>query len=345
MDNQGLFWMMSSLTPPILAPLKRIGCPRCGYDQRGLIAMWLDSCPMTGVCTECGLTIEWAELLSDKVRKPRWCVEYARRWWHFPKRAAATVAVTFWPWGFWKSLKMTHQPRWSYLTCYLILLLLLGYLGFAAAQGYAAWRSYSLARLYWPGSVSSASGLQVVAHAAAWPFSANSPGSFTWSTVPGSVAGVTSTVPYPAPRDLLRRPSKDLDRLVGSTLVLHLLCMASFAALPQSRRQAKVRWIHIVRVMLYGLAPIVPWVLLVVSNALVREARWGTPGVDALLMVASAIATFAVLPFAVVWWSTATTHYLKMRHGWGVGLCVVTIASLATLLALALQSIATSYPS
>ena len=50
-------------------------CPRCGYDQRGEMAKWADSCPLTSVCTECGLEIDWAELISPKFERPAWCVE------------------------------------------------------------------------------------------------------------------------------------------------------------------------------------------------------------------------------------------------------------------------------
>lgn len=40
----------------------QFACPVCGYDQRGLIASWADSCPLRGACSECGSAIDWQEL-------------------------------------------------------------------------------------------------------------------------------------------------------------------------------------------------------------------------------------------------------------------------------------------
>lgn len=38
-------------------------CPRCGYDLHGTIDTWTDACPLTGVCSECGLEFIWSEIL------------------------------------------------------------------------------------------------------------------------------------------------------------------------------------------------------------------------------------------------------------------------------------------
>ena len=55
-----------------------VSCPRCGYDQHGEMSTWTTGCPLESTCTECGLRIHWAELFDDRLRGPRWCVEYAR---------------------------------------------------------------------------------------------------------------------------------------------------------------------------------------------------------------------------------------------------------------------------
>ena len=36
---------------------RTIGCPRCGYDQRGMVESWTLQCPLTGECAECGLAL------------------------------------------------------------------------------------------------------------------------------------------------------------------------------------------------------------------------------------------------------------------------------------------------
>jgi len=46
--------------PPDQSPT--LTCPRCGYDQAGQAARFTDSCPLSGLCTECGLTFAWADV-------------------------------------------------------------------------------------------------------------------------------------------------------------------------------------------------------------------------------------------------------------------------------------------
>ena len=113
-------------------------CPRCGYDLRGTIETWAEQCPLNGICTECGLDFQWAELLSNKVRKPKWCVEYAPSSWGVPWRCVKTLVMTAWPWGFWKSLKMSHKPNWRRIAIYLSLHLAVIYGVFAIGHGSVA---------------------------------------------------------------------------------------------------------------------------------------------------------------------------------------------------------------
>ena len=48
--------------------MRRVTCPLCGYDQRGVIASWTDSCPLEGTCSECGHVFQWESLLSTRSR-------------------------------------------------------------------------------------------------------------------------------------------------------------------------------------------------------------------------------------------------------------------------------------
>jgi hypothetical protein len=50
------------------SPQRPAFCPRCGYDLSGTIAAWECSCPVDGVCGECGLGFRWAGLF--RVREP-----------------------------------------------------------------------------------------------------------------------------------------------------------------------------------------------------------------------------------------------------------------------------------
>ena len=51
--------------PPIPPDSPRgIICPKCSYDLRGTMGDWSLACPLRGVCPECGLQFEWAEMIG-----------------------------------------------------------------------------------------------------------------------------------------------------------------------------------------------------------------------------------------------------------------------------------------
>jgi hypothetical protein len=115
-------------------------CPRCGYDQRGVIATWKESCPLTGVCTECGLAFVWCEVLRPEKFEPRWCIEFEPKARRLVWAAMRTYFRSFLPWQFWSRLKMSDAIHWRRLLAYVLLLLLLLLLLYVVIQvGLAAW--------------------------------------------------------------------------------------------------------------------------------------------------------------------------------------------------------------
>lgn len=100
-------------------------CPRCGYEQRGIIATWVggDHCPLLGTCAECGLTFEWADLLSEHRSPPEWFVEYAPRR-QFPPACARTSARSLAPWLLWSRIRMEHAIRWHRVIAYVAIVIL-----------------------------------------------------------------------------------------------------------------------------------------------------------------------------------------------------------------------------
>jgi hypothetical protein len=64
-------------------------CPRCGYDQSGVVDSWKESCPLYGTCSECGLELDWKVVLDPTLRGPRWSFEHGPRW--SLRRFAATA--------------------------------------------------------------------------------------------------------------------------------------------------------------------------------------------------------------------------------------------------------------
>jgi hypothetical protein len=112
----------------------------------------------------------------------------------------------------------------------------------------------------------------------------------------------------------------------------------AFAALPVSRRRAKVRWAHIMRVAAYGVGLLfVMWILLVTVivldhiESIIPAVSWFVRVLEAMRIIV-ALLMLGLLPGYVVWWSLATSRYLKMPHAWGIGIAVVLIGALASML-------------
>jgi hypothetical protein len=303
-------------------------CPRCGYDLRGEMATWERACPIEGVCTECGLDIAWRELLNPTHIKPRWCVEYAKSAWGIPGRAIRTLMATCWPWFFWRSLRMVHDIRWRRLAAYVLLWMLALYLLFCVCHA-------ALAFAYWSNWM--------------WRMPSRSPDAF--DLLMTTVLPLSESLPWdsgggPSPRELFARYWLSDLYLLSSLAAMHGLCAGGFAALPVSRRRAKVRWRHIIRVLLYGFGWFVPLIALGALGTAPVELY----DVPPLRDVGRAMRTLALLaawsqpPFLVIWWSSATGRYLKMRHPWGVGLAVVVMAGLLTLFVALTISLATAPP-
>ncbi len=122
----------------------KVSCPRCGYDQRGVMAQWTESCALEGRCAECGLDYRWAELLVPEKFEPLWCVEFARGWWKVLCSCFGTLMRALWPWGFWKRLTMAHAVRWRRIVLFWAFLLLMLSVCFVIEQAAVAVRVRTL---------------------------------------------------------------------------------------------------------------------------------------------------------------------------------------------------------
>lgn len=118
----------------------KLGCPRCGYDQRGVVATWMDACPLSSACSECGLELHWGEVISPDKCEPRWCVEFATQIRALPTACVKTLGFSFWPWRFWLRLRMAHAIHLRRLAIYVLFLLLPLILLYVAAQSAVAIR-------------------------------------------------------------------------------------------------------------------------------------------------------------------------------------------------------------
>lgn len=285
-----------------------VNCPRCGYDQRGAMATWKQSCPLQGTCTECGLTYDWVDLIKPYRLEPAWNVEYARGLGMI-KSMCTTALLQLLPWVFWRKLSMHHQPRFFRIVVYLLLLLPTLYGAFMVSQGVAARNEYHYRPIGPFGTQpqtapcgSCISELHAVTWSSLLPFSSISPGMhspFTRFPAPIELVETYWLDPYSGGSESLRLAGM-ISMFWLSWIVLMPL---AFALLPQTRRKVKVRWNHILRIALYGTAFTVP--------LLWAFAFWH-------------VTTPVLLPIAImftitlVWWGFSCRVYLRLPHAWFV---------------------------
>lgn len=86
----------------------RAECPRCGYDLSGVVESWKESCPVEGVCSECGLGVEWSRIMNEPV-PPKWFVEGGTG--VSMLRASATLLMLFRPIAFWRGVRLEYALR------------------------------------------------------------------------------------------------------------------------------------------------------------------------------------------------------------------------------------------
>jgi len=289
-------------------------CPRCGYDLRGTVESWKESCPLDGVCTECGLAFEWAELISDKIRKPSWSQEFCPRR-ALPHRVATTVARSYLPWKFWRELKMSHPIRPSRLAAYAIAMVLLIVVLLYASHALHVWN-------YWRDFVSRSATAPVTPYVTMVepllrPFAhesviARNPK--RWRSIGWS--------DYPTPREQLIAHFKPGVASIMLPMSAGILTMAllpmTFALLPVSRKRARVRWAHIARISCYSASLFLALATVALLAEAPHESReyffhriqesfpapgWYRP-----------LALYGV-PLAVVgWWFFAIRSYLRMSE-------------------------------
>src|SRR4051812_42242580 len=86
-------------------------CPRCGYDLSGAIATWTETCPLNGLCTECGLTFENRMVLNERLRRQARFFEVAMS--SLTRACITTGQAALWPWKFWRWVMMEHEVRYG----------------------------------------------------------------------------------------------------------------------------------------------------------------------------------------------------------------------------------------
>ncbi len=273
-----------------------VSCPRCGYDQRGVVSQWRASCPLTGRCTECGLAFDWIEVFTER-EAPAWCIES-------PYRAGAidavigwfgTVVRAVWPWGFWGRLRLSHEVAGGRLALFVLL---------CAA---CLWLTFALqaAALAMVDGFSPSQGLFVaLVPLSTQPIDVGDP----WSAAAG--AWRLST-PLDFSIEVLQRGGV----LTLGAMIFFACGTLVFLLLPASRRRAKVRWAHIGRIVAYG--AVLPVAMLTVGWIGVFS-----PG-QLFSFLGMAVAMITAVVFCFVFWMAAIHRYLRIPNAWAVALSMV----------------------
>lgn len=301
-------------------------CPRCGYDLHGIFESWRKSCPLTGHCSECGLSFDWGDLLSMKLNIPPWCIEspvtpgiHGVAW-----AMIRTLLMSMRPWRFWRELKMTHHPRWGRLFAYPLITILLLYLFFSLSVGLGAYghMQSALARRATPKQSPLVLGIK----AAVLPLSSQP--LWTWASggAGWSPRGIASryqwqrmgkTVVLAIKCDKFFYPRwRELPQVRAfQALLMILLSPVGFLALPISRRVCKVRWRHVARIWIYSLPLIALPIAAEFAQQIQRWISWWFLEGNLLLALTGLL--------LIIWWGHASRHYLKMQWPWLVAVAVV----------------------
>lgn len=273
-------------------------CPRCGYDLSGAVAAWEQSCPLTGVCSECGLELEWRRVLNPALTTPQWSFEHARS--RRVRRMTATWLHALRPGFFWQRLHMEHEIHPRRLVVFAAVMLLLAHAACALAQ---AWEVHIMASGQW--GIVTGQGQQsraLIARAAIWPYDRYQSG------FGGEFAGM----------------------LMGITLCLALGAPLALVVLPDTFRLARVRQLHILRGSAYGLGGAAAAIVLVMlvqgATASVRAMNFGQP--PSLAVLVNGVILLAALLWYIAWWCLFIGVYLRLPRAWLVAIVTLFLAML-----------------
>jgi hypothetical protein len=284
-------------------------CPRCGYDLSGARAAWKDSCPLHGICAECGLDFRWRDVLHPLHTVPSWFFEHAgaRR----ARAFLATLLRSLAPWSLWRQIQLHFGIRTTRLLLVAVAALFLSHVVVSASSFQMVHRLtklsgstnlYGFAPLLPPG-------LPDPVYAAAylaWPYA-------TFGNFGGAAAGDSPWIVL----------------AVGC----FLMTPAAFLLLPFTLRRCRVRGAHLFRVAAYSLAGL-PLLVLVAGVLQLFTPPWQwVRGFSADRVVVALFGYFGALPlmslgWLMIFWWFAATRYLRIPHAAAVVATMLAVAFL-----------------
>lgn len=280
-------------------------CPRCGYDQSGVIATWNDSCPVQGLCSECGYQFDWAWVLDPNRWIPDWSFESAHE--RSLRRALGTALRIFLPRTLWTGLRMEHP-------FYPNRMLLLSVATSALVGAALLALLFPIANVTWTYRYVFRGGESPLY--SAWQLLRVATGlnSRSW-IAPNRMFGLTPVAVLPP--------------------LWFILVPFTFRLLPFTLRKCRVRAQHIARVVVYE-APsflaivfvtsiVLPFAVGVARTLVGGPSLWRSQGPFSLRLVLL-IVLLGVWSFW--WWRAACRDYLKLPHATGVSLAMTVLGFL-----------------
>lgn len=279
-------------------------CPRCGYDQSGAIATWdrinPPSCPLAGLCTECGHEFRWADVLRPELNRIPWLYEHVRDWWN-PVAVWGTWRRATRPSWFWGHIPLAAEVRPGRLVLWVLLILL----PLQIALGSAYSQQMVQAAGWWargrPGWAPGPNRLLESLRAGLRP----------WSDLLESIADLRTG-----------NPRFNGTYCLAAGLAVSVLIPLELLVLSSSRADARVRSAHIARAGAYGLTWILPVMLLMAAVLWAQQfaARTSNKSVLGLFERSGLFGGPPLLPSLVLawvgwWWYQAIVRGFQFRHG------------------------------
>lgn len=284
-------------------------CPRCGYDQRGVVASWTSCCPLNGVCSECGLEYSWRLLLNPELSIPWWSFEHAAH--HRTGALLRTAARCFRPGRLYSVITLFAPIHAARLLIMVMIVAVFGHMVVSLTAAAVAWARFPV----W-GSMTS--------------------GPFVSLPQPWNEVANSAVWPYQSARLI---GSMLFDPIMSVPILWALFTPLPFIVLGTTFKTARVRRAHLLRGLCYSLGPVMLSVILgVMVRALVGLPTWvwsfGAWQTVKLLLLWYTIPAAAML--ARHWW-VFVHRYLRLPHGAAiVGLMLLTSLLGAVAVALAI---------
>lgn len=303
-------------------------CPRCGYDQTGLVETWKESCPLTGTCSECGHTLDWRVVMRPELVRLAGLYEHAAHWW------SCGAALRTWGWAvrppvFARKVTLNHAPSILRLLLWLPLLILPLHIVVAASR--------SLTWVFYAQTIRGTGRAPPV-----WDFWRHLN---LWTTPLGHFqSGPWSPRTWSECWFLFFRAAPVFP-WVG--LMVMIAVPLTLLLLVSTRERAKVRPGHLLRCTVYGLAwlPLIFLItavnaahtaVLAATSAQAGSLVWRTSPVSGAAL--SNVRSFwlaGLVIWSMVWWWYAVVHVLKLplpRLVWMLMMAVALLAGFMTFL-------------